>query len=260
MSKILLATAILGLGIAGAFFAVQNTQLSASPTSIIDSNNNNLITDGPFVEKIGDNLSQLTANGTNITDQFTNNLAKKIAEANPTGPKSTDGIKDIVVPNPDQIALDLLIEAQKNFDLKKFIPEIKNGDLKIDLNSTDKAMSLYVNDYVGIIKDSKGKMVQILKGDFTEETLNNVIATYEKTIASLYNLTIPKLFLDFHKTEISYLSAELSLLKKIQDVNQDQVGALLASENLPALDKEFETQINIQTLKIVKPDFKIPTE
>lgn len=260
MSKILLATAILGLGIAGALFAVQNTSLPASSASILDSNDNNLIAGGPFVENISDKQGLLNSNGISITDEFAKNLAQKIAEANPTGPKTSDGKKDIVVPNPDKIALDLIIEAQKNFDLKKIIPEIKSSDLKISLDTSDKNLSLYVADYARIIKDSKEKMSQLLKGDFTEEILSSVITTYEKTISSLYELTVPKLFLDFHKTEISYLSAELTLLKKIQDVNQDQIGALLASQNLPSLDKEFEYQINIQTLKIIKPDFKIPTE
>lgn len=247
MSRILLATAIVGLGISGALFAIQNINISDSQISILDSGNNNLIAGGPFVEKISDSENHLANAGGSITDEFAKNLAQKIVDANPTGPQATDGKKDIVVPNPDQIALDLIIEAQKKFDLNNIIPTIKDSEIKIISDNSKDSVLAYTKKFDEInsawhagINDFDAQQ------EFTQENLGQNISHYNEAIKQMYALSVPQILSSFHKTDISYLRAELVLLEKINDAANDPMGALLAGQNFQKLDDEFNTKINEQ--------------
>lgn len=251
MSKILLATAILGLGIAGALFAVQNTDLSASRDSIIDIGNNNLITGGPFVEKISDKSNQLANDGTSITDEFAKKLAEKISEANPSGPQLNGDKKDIAVPNPDEIALELIADSASKFDLKKFFTEIKDSDLKIIKDSRRDTVLDYGKKFDRIIFESRKKNIENSGETFTEENLADMIATFQKAVKDLYSLPVPELMLGIHKTQLKYLSAETKLLEKIKDAQNDPMSAILSSQAMPDMEKEFNAQMKIEVEKFL---------
>lgn len=278
MVKNFILATIAGLGIAGLVFVLQHTKSAPSPAaSEIRTRpseqilaGNNLVSDRPFVEQLDEKSlkalvnkegidSQRGEGGTeNLTEEFTKTLAEKIAEENPDGLLTQDGKKFLAVPDPNQIALELLADAASKFDLKGLIPKIEDERLKIseEISPENKVVLNYTNEFNKIIEIIKKTKDEIAKTDeeFNENTLDKIIKTYQGAITSLYNLKIPRVFLDFHKTEIAYLSAELTFLKKIRNFEQDPMGAILASTNLPLLNQEFINQINIQTLKILDPN------
>ncbi len=253
MSKIVLATAILGLGIAGAFFAVQHANVTAQ-SPVLDAQNNNLVTGTPFVEKINSGLTQSGADtAANLTDEFTKNLAQEITAANPSGPQQNGDKKDIAVPNPDKIATDLLVAAQKNFDLQKLIPAIKDSDIKITSDSAKDALLAYTEKFDAITSAWRAGINTFdPQKDFSQENLDQDIAQYNDAIAQLYALPVPKLLSQLHKTEISYLRTELTLLNEIKNADKDPMAALLAGQNFQNLDDEFNKKMNEQLQLFLK--------
>jgi len=253
MSKVLLAFAILGLGLTGAVFAVQNTKLAASQESIIDVQNNNLVSGSPFVEKLDASKGQLLSGETSATDEFTNSLAKKIAEINPSGPQLNGDKKDITVPNPEQISADLILDAKKNFSLSKFIPVITDSEIKITADNTKNSFFIYMKKFDemnAVLRD--GINAGDPEKDFSQENITQNINHYNDAIKTMYALSVPKILSSFHKTEISYLRAELALLEKIKNAETDPMGALLAGENFQKLDDEFNVKMNEQLQLFLK--------
>src|SRR3989338_4211377 len=87
--------------------------LSQTKSNSADANapqGNNLVSNKPFVEELGGQslLAKIENNlsSRNLTEEFTKNLADKIAGENPSGIQIQDGEKILSVPDPNQITLD----------------------------------------------------------------------------------------------------------------------------------------------------------
>lgn len=256
MVRILISSIILALGISGAAFVIQNSAIpSDTPRNLTaqTQQNNNIVSNRPFAEQLKTDMPQNSQDLENITQSFTQNLVSRIQLENPDGPAILDNGKGLNVPNPDDIALELMAEAAAKFDFKKLIPEIKDKDLKISEENKAEALLAYAKDFDVIIKNSQKKLSGVASNEeFSEENLNETISAYKNIIESFYRLTVPRMMLDFHKTEIAYLSAALSLFEKIKNVQQDPMAAILAGENLPLLEQELVKQMSLKLQAVAK--------
>lgn len=256
MFRIIISSIILALGIAGAVFVIQNPVISSNaPQNQLAQaqQNNNIVSNKPFAEQLKTEISQNSQDLENITQSFTQNLVSRIQLENPDGPAILDDGKGLNVPNPDEIALELMADAASKFDFKKLIPKIKDEDLKISEENKADTLLAYAKNFDEIIKKSKEELSGVAGNEeFTEENLNVTISAYENAIKSLYQLTVPRMMIDFHKTEIAYLSAELSLFEKIKNAQQDPMAAILAGENIPLLEQELVKQMNLKLQEVAK--------
>lgn len=263
MARKFIALAILGFGLAGMVFVFQNRiNLNGNENETARKeglSGNNLVSNKPFVEKLGGQslLAKLENNlsGQNLTEEFTKNLADKIAGENPDGIQIQDGNKLLAVPDPDQIAIDLLAEAASKFDTENLIPKIKDSDLKI-IENNKAAILTYAEKF-----DEANLGIELPELNNQEEfnnKISGVIENYKKTIAALYQLAVPELMVNLHKTNLAYLSAELKLLEKMQDMKQDPMGAILAGKNFLEVEKDFKNQLVAAVLELDRADnFKL---
>lgn len=249
MVKNFVLAAMIGLGIAGLVFILQqNTNIHETENELTRKSaleGNNVISDKPFVEKLGGEslLAKIENNlsNKNLTEEFTKGLADKIAGENPSGIQIQDGNKLLNVPDPNQIALDLLTEAQTKFNLLDLIPEIKSGNLKIISNSQETIIK-YFKEYTEIINNANKPAPDLLSKELDKGDLEKITTIFNNTINSLYSLAVPKILIDFHKTQIRYLTAELEIFKKINNIERDPVAALIASENLQILENSLANE------------------
>src|SRR3989344_8774393 len=99
MAKKVIALAILGLGLAGGIFVLQNPIFIPNPEANNSALGNNLVLNQPFVEKLDEKSFSES-----LTDQFTKILADRIAKENPFGVQTENGQKAIAAPDPEQLA------------------------------------------------------------------------------------------------------------------------------------------------------------
>lgn len=255
MIKSFTVSAIIGLALAGLVFVSQNALLPGLENETAQNNSqnqsenlNNLVTGKPFVESLPSKNSNNQANlEKNLTENFTQSLAKKIAQSNPTGTQILDGKQTIAVPDPDQIATDLLTEAYQKLNPKELIPKINNQDIKIIKDDLE-ALTIYAKYFDEI--DAATKLPEVKNSEELQAKIPDLVVTYKNAVATLYQLPVPELFADIHKIKIAYLSAQLKLLEKMRDVQQDPVSTILASKNFAELEKEFGEKLIAQIRRI----------
>ncbi len=244
MFKTAIATAILGLGITGAYFAIQN------PINGLRTDGNaaatNLPKTSPFVESLGSavdskifpvaSLSDPLISGENLTDNFINGLKQDIAENNLDNDSS-----NIVVSDPDEIAEKLLTDAVKKFDRKRSGSSVDESRIKISNDNSRESIIAYVNRFEEIIAKSSGKMGGVsLSENPNPEDLKYMIPGYDFAIASFYDTPAPSSILGFHKKEIELLSKKKMALEELANYQDDPVATILASQELSRIQDEFD--------------------
>lgn len=245
MIKNFLIAAMVGLGVAGAIFAIQNSAQSLA-VQTQNTEQNNLVSNKPFIEQLksrglsGNLLLTAESSQENVTKNFTKNLVKNIQEENPTGPTTDINGKGLNVPSPDQIALDLIIKAQSSFDPSKLKPAIKDNDLNISQDNSRDSLINYLKNLYKIMGDS-GKL---LTGDPAEkemdmEEVNQFISMYEMAYKNLFPVNVPSSLLSIHKKELQLLGAKWATYTAIKNYEQDPLLAILVAQNLNQLDNEF---------------------
>ncbi|MBI3046218.1 MAG: hypothetical protein HYY86_01565 [Candidatus Harrisonbacteria bacterium] len=240
MVKKFILAAMVGLGIAGLIFVSQkNVNLPQTKDG-----GNNLVSNKPFVEKLGGQslLAKIenSLSGQNLTEEFTKNLADKIAGENPSGIQIQDGEKILSVPDPNQIALDLLIEAQKKFEYKNLFPDPKDSELKISRNNGKEASADYFKNLNKIMEESAAWLKTAeLTDEVTPELLDKMIQMYDSAAKNLFTVSIPPELIPLHKKELTLLIAKKTVYQKIKNYEQDSLTAVLAANYLEQLDNEF---------------------
>lgn len=236
MGKILLATAILGLGIAGALFAIQQTALPENQPATTQSDNNN-ISNQPFVEKVPQSQSETDGN---LTKTFNETLAEKIAAANPDGPKNLSGKKSVSVPDPDSVAQDLIVEAAKKFDPSRLAPVIKDSDLKISKDNSEAAVTAYINAFQKIVLDAANQIPDsILTSEPDLRQFSILSNIYKDTVNKFYGLSVPESAISIHKKQITLLTKKAYIFSAISNYKDDPLTTILVSPELEKIDREF---------------------
>ena len=250
MLKTAIATAILGLGIAGAYFAIENTDFSPKKISNLEVNSN--IFNQPFVEKTDGLDSILSAKPdlkNNRTDQYIGGIIEKIVMENPDISSIKQENGSLNVPDADAVAAELLTNAQLKFSEENIIPAIKDGDIIIIENISIENIQNYA-------QKSDAISAELTLFDFSnlqefEAGMPAVVENYKKAVAELYKLPAPKLMVEIHKTKISYLTAELNLFERMKNIKNDPMGALLASRNFLDLEKKFQDELLKKMLDVL---------
>lgn len=257
--KTFIGTAIISLGIAGAVFVIQNSATSLNLNSSdrqnsLSASNNSPVSNPQFVEQLKDLSSQSSKNdsqkqgnfsGANLTESFSRSIAQRLVDENPEGIEIINGNKAIIAPNPEQIALELLADAQKKFEAQQILKDINDADIKITDENTKASFISYTEKFDAITSEWRAKIDNPdNQKEFTKENMGAIISAYENVIQKFYDLPVPKLLVNLHKTEIKYLKAELTLLEKINSPEKDPVGSLIASGNFEKIDAEFNQKMN----------------
>ena len=269
MIRILLSSIILALGISGAAFAFKNIDnpLASIPDRTTEIKSNNKVDlNQPFkqAEKPLASASQSASdskteiptdssqNSGNLTDLFVQKIKNEILQNNPQGPSTIGGKSQIQVPDTEELTTNFINEAQAEFNIQDFIPEIKDGDLKISKNNTKEAFIEYGQKFDQIVEDGKISEIPDPQKNNDLSVLDTTIENYSNAIEKFYNLTVPELMAGIHKTEIQYLTAELKIMEKIKNYQNDPVSAMLAGQNFSEIEKEFQSRLSEQMQKFLK--------
>lgn len=264
------ATAIILLGIAGAYFVISNTVNSslntANKTNEVKSENNNIVAQNPLIKTISQNSGQKSENSAlttnknsqnannnqNLTDQLAKNIGQKILESNPNGAEIINGEPSLTVPNPEEITSQLLVESAQNFDPKSLYPAIKDSDLIISNDNSKEALNKYFAEFQKIVSIAAQNIPEkIFSEELTLENITLLKDAYKKTIQNFYNLTAPSSVLDAHKKQIELLTAKKNILEKILNYQEDPMVTILAANELEKIDKEF-VEFSIKLSGIIK--------
>ncbi|MDO8430020.1 MAG: hypothetical protein Q7S73_01470 [bacterium] len=249
--KTFTVTAIISLGIAGAVFVIQNNN-RLNQSQVLNQNptpkppelaQNQIIQETPGSTEKLTNLSQASIQETkNLTTLFTNKLAQTIVEANPNGPEILDGEPWLNTPDPDQISNDLITEAQKNFDPKSLRPIIQNSDLKISTDNSKAALINYLLAFNKIIDDAAGKFPPEIFTDpssVNTKTFEILANIYQSSFDEFKKIGVPSSVLAIHKKEMGLLGTSANIYKNIKNYQEDPMVAILATQELGGLQKEF---------------------
>lgn len=234
LNKILISTAIVILGIAGVFLVVQNSTPLHIQESQTNSQNNNFVSQNPLVQN--------AASEENLTELLAKQIGQRLVENNPMGPETIEDQEWLNVPEPENIAQDLLLEAAQKFNPESLKPDIKDGDLKISQDNSKEALANYILNFQKIVREAADKIPITL---FSEElTLSGIIQLsdiYTETIGKFYKLTVPSSALQIHRKQIELLTVKRNIFEKIENYQEDSMTTILAVQELEKNDSEFNS-------------------
>ncbi len=243
MLKTAIATAILGLGVLGAYFVIQNTDINAELAPKNDSAN--LPKNSPFVENLANGVISEKTTGSaesnkiigenNLTDDFINGLKQDIAQNNFDNTSS-----NLVVSDPNQITGELLNDAVKKFGAERLKPLIDESRIKVSHDNSQKAIENYINKFQEVIMSSaKEASLDKFNENSDPGDLSFLIPVYEKAIELYYKLPVPSSALAIHKKQMILLAEKLRAIRKISNYKDDPLSAILAAEEIKKIDQAF---------------------
>ncbi len=245
MFKTAIATAILGLGVLGAYFVIQNTGISAEPAPKNEAAN--LPKNSPFVENLSSGgisekttgvaeLDKMTGKN-NLTDDFINGLKRDITQNN-----LDNNSGNLVVSDPDQITNELLADAVEKFSAERSKSAVDESRIKIINDNSRNSIISYANRFEEIISKSAQKMgAGVVTADPDPEELKPMLAGYDFAIENFYNTPAPSSILAFHKKEIEILSRKKRALEEFMNYKTDPLASILASKELSGIQNEFDS-------------------
>lgn len=246
MFKTAIATAILGLGIAGAYFVIQTSNPAPKVGQKIG---NNEVPSDPFVEKVGSAPAIAAASGENLTDKFLTKIGDDIKKNNPKVSTSADGKKAIAVPDVNALTDDLLSSAINSFNINKLYPEVSDADLNIQNNSDKSSLIKYSADLDKILSQENSLPTT---GEInSEEVFNGYISAglpiYEKIYADFRKLPVPEKFSAYHKKELELIGAKINILRSLSAISKDPVTAIIMTTYAGQIETDLEK--NYQDIK-----------
>ncbi len=228
MFKTAIATAILGLGIAEAYFVIQ----TSNPIQKTDLGpGNNPVPANPFVEKVGDSSATIGISGENLTDKLLAKMGDGIKQVNSTISTSAGGKKMITVPNADTLTDELLGSAIDSFDPNSLYPKIFDSDLIVVKVSDKSSLTLYVS-YLNKILAQENNLPTQKEINSEEDFLKNIstgLPIYEKIYSDLKKLPVPEKLLTYHKKEMELMGAKINILKSLSNIGADPMTAIIAA-------------------------------
>ena len=245
MFKTAIATAILGLGVLGAYFVIQNTDINAELA--LKNETTNLPKNSPFVENLNNNpdpqksdavpASETVTISNNLTDNFINGLKQDIVQNN-----LDNNSGNLVVSDPDQITNELLTDAVKKFSAERSKSAVDESRIKISSDNSKNSIISYVNKFEEIISKSAQKIgTGAVPADPDPEELRPMLAGYDFAIESFYNTAVPSSALTFHKKEIEILFRKKRALEELINYKVDPLASILASKELSGIQNEFDS-------------------
>ncbi len=240
-AKPLLVSAVLGLGIAGAYFAFNRSQQSITnnqtlPAPIIQD------TKQPLVESVKLTPTATASAEKTVTQTITETLAKTIADKNPGGPETIDGKQWINALEPDQAVATILAEAEKNFNIDTLRPFIDAKTISVSSDNSRLALNTYAESLNAAFTAGAQKASSVPVATTDNEMLKNfsyLADAYDLTFAQAKKITVPSSFLPLHQKQLGLVGLKANLYRAISDFEKDPVAALMAINALDATETEM---------------------
>ena len=255
MLKNFIASTIVVLGIAGAYFVVQQNADFADRGGLRgknqdeSANNNNLVSREPFVENIplgsrgSTPLDNFASNGAseNLTDGLTEGIKNALSLYNPNGTIDMNGQQKIGVPDPEALSENLLAEAAQKFDPNSLKPAVAEKDLKISNDNSKESLRNYFNSFNRIINDSAAALSKetLSATEINPGQMEEFILMYNTAYKNLKIISVPSSLVKIHQQELELLGAKSAIYRALKNYEADPLLSILASENLEKFDQEF---------------------
>lgn len=230
--KSTVAVLILILALFGAYLIISKERTSNLPT-VIEENNP--------VAMIKTQTNDPTSTG-NLTDIITAKIEEDISSKNSSGGAITSkGEQFIAASEPEQMASDLIAEAQKNFDPEILRPIIKDSDLKITTTNTKEEFIKYFNSLNEIVNSAASKIPAgyINPEKITVNDFKTTALVYSDFVKNLYNLSVPSELTTIHKKQLELSIFKKNILEKLANAEQDPLAAIISLDPLLKIDQEF---------------------
>lgn len=243
--RIILATAILSLGISGAAYLVKNYNLPGQKSekennalAALSVENNNPVQSQPLVEQLpAQNHLDLTAqiNQGNYTEEFSKNLAETLVAQNPDGPVPMGDKTGINVPDSNATAENLIAESIKKFKSASPEPIVSEKDLQISSDNSKEALKAYLQDIQKISLEANQKMPT----DLTSDYLAGLDGIYQEVIKNFYQLTVPEAAVEIHKKLILVFEKKQMITEKLSAYKSDPLVLIIAMNELSSNNQDF---------------------
>ncbi|MEK7478733.1 MAG: hypothetical protein AAB626_02300 [Patescibacteria group bacterium] len=234
--KIAVAILILILALSWAYLIIskEKTAVSNTPENIIKGNNP--------VAMVKAQPTNNSITSVNLTDIITAKIGADIASKNAGGGLITSsGNQFIAASKPEQMATDLISEAQKNFNPETLRPTIKESDLKITTDNTNEGFTKYFNSLNQIVAAAAKKIPagfinpeKISINDFKTTAL-----VYGDFVQNLYGLSVPSQLVAIHKKQLELTVFKKNILERVANAEQDPLTAIISIDSLLKIDREF---------------------
>ncbi len=176
-------------------------------------------TDGNPAEKATNDASD-----DNLTKKLASVIGKGIVDRNPKGPQ--DG--NFVVQSTENAATDAVEAAIKNFDARRFVPDVLPSDIVIDTTVSEAA---YRATITKTLKDIEGGFVSSQADPLTDRLI--AIATYYGTIAeALKKIAVPPSIVIEHTTALRLALGKKVMTEAVAQYETDPVYAMVALKTL----------------------------
>lgn len=189
--RILIATAIVSLGISGAAFLVKNYDVSAQKSdsgnnlaATLPTEDNNPVQSQPLVEQLPPQdlpNASLGQEDDSLTNELSKSITQSFVKKNPDGPTDINGQKTINMPDPEEIINNLSIGTLKQFNITpKQI--VNDSDLNITDLNTEASLNNYVEGVQKIIGDAND-----LAANLNQQRLAAINALYQESGEAVFN-------------------------------------------------------------------------
>jgi hypothetical protein len=231
--KIIIAALILALSLTGAYLIISTGEKPSTLPSIIEENNPVAMVKSQTADP--DSTK-------NLTDIVTNKIGEDIAAKNAEGGLITSGGNQfIAAAKPEQMATDLIAEAQKNFDPETLRPQIQDKDLKITADNSKEGFIAYFNSLNQMVAASAEKIPAgfVNPEKITVNDFKTTALVYGDFVQSLYGLAVPSQLADIHKKQLELTIFKKNILEKAANAEQDPLTAIISVDSLLKIDQEF---------------------
>ena len=182
-----------------------------------------------WVEKLGggtpSNLTEKLSG--NLTSEFMSNINFNKASS------SKDLLGSIDFNNLNAESLSKILKDNP----LAFVSEVKDSEVKISSDNSEEAKNLYKKTYASIIKnnltflsDSK-KIETAIENSISgnnNKSIESMIDGFDKAHSELAGLSVPSSFVDFHKSNLKFVSNFSLVLETIANNQNDPLMTLLA--------------------------------
>src|SRR3989344_4833286 len=199
-------TAIIGLGVVGAYLFLPKTSVDqsvlSSGTTLIEQR---IIGATPHVENVTGSPSAFTQSASetlapnnlssNLTDQFIEKIKADLIAKNANGPQSIGNALGLLGTEPDDIAAQSLIEAGRLFDPSVLRPTINNSKLTITQDNNASAFTEYLIAFNSVLEATAKKIPDSIFNDEnqigTPETNTQIAQAYQWGFDALIKIKTP---------------------------------------------------------------------
>ncbi len=280
LSKITIITLIIGAGLLGSYWIIQDAKQTAGETAGFSFEQKINLENAPLkaikesiqeIQKIikNENLNSLSLN--NQLPENSNNLTEIVAKAVVSGileknkgelTMTEQGEPKLLMPNKEALLQELTNQlANLDAGLLNLNQPINRADLKISQDNSLEAQNKYIEGIRIITQVRFGNFPKQNISDILEKTINTGDTTQVKKLSKLYRsvigdylaLEVPLRWLNFHKKVLTHFQNAEVIYSTLANFQNDPLKSLLAIEawyKLPQSAQKIQEVFKAKSLKI----------